>query len=182
MSNKLTLVIVCFCLISLNAFTQESGYSRKNSFDVRYKFNFTDNDKVKPFAETGHTAQLAGTFGLLESIAVGPTFDYSYLKGFTHEHNFSLGADVILYPLHLIDQLRSKPYNPAKSKYYISYGYYIPLNKGDIKAVSNFNLYVYTFDLGNKLKVSPTFGATFYDQKNDKMSLDYISLGLTFRF
>lgn len=181
-SKEIISVIILF-LISLQSYSQVTLESRKGTFNLTYKFNFTDDNKTKEYAPNGQSVLINRTFTIDRLLSLAPVMDYSYLNGYEKKHNFSLGGDAFFYPLHLISILKEVGYEPAKDNYFMSLGFYKTLNKGDINSIFNMNFYVYTLSIGSRLKISPAIGASFYKRKEqDREDLNFYNIGLNFRF
>ncbi|HAP95086.1 hypothetical protein ACS126_03395 [Sphingobacterium lactis] len=170
-------------LITLQSYSQEVLERRKGTFNLTYKFNFTDDSKTKEYASNGQSILINRTFTIDRLLSLAPVLDYSYLNGYEKKHNFSLGGDAFFYPLHLISILKEEDYEPAKDNYFLSLGFYKTLNKGDVNSIFNMNFYVYTLSMGSQLKISPTIGASFYKRKEqEKEDLNFYNIGMNFRF
>ncbi|KGE14438.1 hypothetical protein [Sphingobacterium deserti] len=181
-TNKIIVGMV-FLLISLQSHAQRALEKRNGTFNLNYQFNFTDDSETKNNASSGQSIVVNRSFTIDRLLSLAPAVNYTFLQDYKRAHNFSLGADALLYPLHLISILKEEDYDPVKDKYFMSLGYYKTLNNGGINSIFNMNFYVFTFAIGNQLKISPTIGASFYKQKErDIEDLNFYNIGLNFRF
>ncbi len=175
--------LVALTLTSVQTFSQVMEDRRKGTFNLNYKFNFTDDSKTKEHITNGHSLLMSKTFTLDRLLSLAPVLDYTYFKGDDTNHNFSLGADAVFYPLHLISLLKKEEYQSAKDNYFLSLGFYKTLNKGDINSIFNMNFYIYTLSIRNSIKISPTIGASFYKRKeHEDEYLNFYNVGLIIRF
>lgn len=175
--------LITLTLNSVQTFSQVMEDRRKGTFNLNYKFNFTDDSKTKEHIPNGHSLLMSKTFTLDRLLSLAPVLDYTYFKGYETNHNFSLGADAVFYPLHLIYLLKEEEYQLAKDNYFISLGFYKTLNKGDINSIFNMNFYVYTLSIHNCVRISPTVGASFYKRKeHEGEDFNFYNIGLSFRF
>ncbi|MCT1532048.1 hypothetical protein M3B46_13680 [Sphingobacterium daejeonense] len=174
--------IICLLLFSLKGYSQEESESRKGMFGLTYKYSFTDDNNTKEYVSNGHSILINRMFTVDKLVSVGPALDYTYLKGLDNPNNLSLGADVYLYPLHLISLLKEEGYMPTKDNYFMSMGWYKTINKSNLNSIFNVIFYVYSLPVGNKLKISPTIGASFYRRKEQQTEdFSFYNIGLSLR-
>lgn len=182
-ASKRLLLLIVFSLIFIQGYTQIEDEQRKGQFNLTYKFNFTDDSYTKEHVPNGHSILINRKFTLDRLLSLAPVIDYTYLKAYERQHQFSLGAQAYFYPLHFISILKEEGYESSKDNYFMSWGLYKTISKGDISSIFDLNFYIYTLSIGRHLKVTPTIGASFYRPKEQsKEDLNYYNIGLNFGF
>lgn len=179
---KKTAIYIIFSLLFLYSYAQEAFDKRKETINVIYKFNFTDDDQTKEYFKNGHSFLINKTFTLNRALSVAPVLDYSYLNGNMQKHNFGIGADAIFFPLNVISMLKNKNYKAYMDDYFLSIGLYKTINSGSINSIFNITLSVYSFNISKNLKIAPVVGVSFYNQNDDIKDLTFSNIGINFKF
>ena len=179
---KKTTIFIIFSLLFLCSYAQEAFDKRKETINVIYKFNFTDDDQIKEYFKNGHSFLINKTFSLNKALSVAPVLDYSYLNGKIQKHNFSIGADAVFFPLNIISMLKNKNYKSYMDDYFLSIGFYKTVNSSSVNSIFNITLSVYSFNISKNFKIAPVVGVSFYNQNNDIKDLTFSNIGVNFKF